>query len=442
MASMRFGELWRTGHLIDLRGREIGFLIGLCAALELAAGIGLSYVAGFADVQHVLGDMLVRWPWLLGLAASLIVSFAGYYLAYDGIFTLERGPRLTPRQMRVVVTAGFGGFLSHGGSSLDTHALTSAGCGKREASVRVWGLAGLEQGVLSLAACVAAIVMLATGRNVPPLNFTLPWAVIPVPGFLLAFWLAERYRGRLRDRRGGAGKAGLFLDSIHLVRRLFVTPGRRHARRRAAGRPGRPRVAAAATGSAEEHLGLGVALLRHPLGLAGRVGQRHAHDVGAAQRHHRPERAVADRADRVHAVPGGQHPVERGRRAAALDVAEHRTAGFLAGPLLDLRGQQLADAAQPDVAERVQLPGADLALLAGRVRALRDHHDRRVPGLEAVLHVGADLLDAERLLRDQDDVRAAGQARVQRDPADAAPHHLHDQRAVVALGRGVQPVDG
>ena len=226
---MRFGELWRTGHLIDLRGREIGFLIGLCAALELAAGIGLSYVAGFADVQHVLGDMLVRWPWLLGLAASLIVSFAGYYLAYDGIFTLERGPRLTPRQMRVVVTAGFGGFLSHGGSSLDTHALTSAGCGKREASVRVWGLAGLEQGVLSLAACVAAIVMLATGRNVPPLNFTLPWAVIPVPGFLLAFWLAERYRWRLRDNRGVAAKAGIFLDSIHLVRRLFLDPGMRHA---------------------------------------------------------------------------------------------------------------------------------------------------------------------------------------------------------------------
>src|SRR5438067_3599939 len=226
---MRFGELWRSGHLLDLRGREMGFLIGLCALLELAAGIGLSYVAGFGAVQHALGDMLVRWPWLLGLAAALIVSFAGYYLAYDGIFTLERGPRLTPRQMRVVVTAGFGGFLSHGGSSLDTHALTSAGCGKREASVRVWGLAGLEQGVLSLAACVAAIVMLATGRNVPPLNFTLPWAVIPVPGFLLAFWLAERYRGRLRDRRGGAGGAGIFLDSIHLVRRLFVTPGRRHA---------------------------------------------------------------------------------------------------------------------------------------------------------------------------------------------------------------------
>ncbi len=226
---MRFGELWRSGHLLDLRRREMSFLIVLAAALELAAGVGLAYVAGFPAVQHVLGGLLVRWPWLLGLAGSLTVSFAGYCLAYDGIFTLERGPGLTARQMRVVVTAGFGGFLSHGGAHLDSHALEAAGCERREASVRVRGLAGLEQGVLSLAACAAAIVMLVTGRNNPPLNFTLPWAVIPVPGFLVAFWLAERYRGRLRGKTGGACELGIFLDSIHVVRKLFLDPGRRHA---------------------------------------------------------------------------------------------------------------------------------------------------------------------------------------------------------------------
>ena len=47
----------------------------------------------------------------------------------------------------------------------------------------------------------------------------------------------------------------------------------------------------------------------------------------------------------------------------------------------------------------------------------------------------------ERLLRDQDDVGAAGQAGVQRDPAGVPAHHLDDQRAVVRLGGGVQPVD-
>jgi len=59
-----------------------------------------------------------------------------------------------------------------------------------------------------------------------------------------------------------------------------------------------------------------------------------------------------------------------------------------------------------------------------------------------VLHVGADPLDVERALRDEDHVRAAGQPRVQRDPAGVAAHHLHDQRPVVAFRRGVQPVDG
>ena len=73
---MRFGELWRSGHLLDRRRREIGFLIGLSAVLELAAGVGLAYVAGFAAVQHVLGGLLEHWPWLLGLAGSLVVSSA------------------------------------------------------------------------------------------------------------------------------------------------------------------------------------------------------------------------------------------------------------------------------------------------------------------------------------------------------------------------------
>ena len=75
------------------------------------------------------------------------------------------------------------------------------------------------------------------------------------------------------------------------------------------------------------------------------------------------------------------------------------------------------------------------------MRALGHHHDRRVPGLEALLDVAADLLDVERLLGDQDHVRAARDPGVQRDPARVAAHHLDDQRAVVALGRRVQPVD-
>ena len=55
----------------------------------------------------------------------------------------------------------------------------------------------------------------------------------------------------------------------------------------------------------------------------------------------------------------GEHAVERRRRAAALDVAEHRRARLEAGALLDLALEPLADPAEPRVAELV---------LAGRRR--------------------------------------------------------------------------
>jgi len=69
-----------------------------------------------------------------------------------------------------------------------------------------------------------------------------------------------------------------------------------------------------------------------------------------------------DRCDRVQAEAGRQDPVEGRRGAAALDVAEDRAAGLLAGPLLDLLGQHLADAAQPDVTAMA----ADTVVLATR----------------------------------------------------------------------------
>src|SRR5437764_8049637 len=64
-------------------------------------------------------------------------------------------------------------------------------------------------------------------------------------------------------------------------------------------------------GLAEEDFGFGVALGRDQLELAGGLDQRHPDDVGAAQRHHHAERLVVYRLDRMHAEPGGEHPVER-----------------------------------------------------------------------------------------------------------------------------------
>ena len=213
-----------SGHYLNRRGTEVALLVGLAVFLELAAGTGLAYLAGFEKVRAVLSSF--QWPWLLGLFGALFVSFAGYYYAYRGIFRVDSGPTLSRKQMRAVVAAGFGGFIAHGGGALDQYALEAAGADEQEAKARVSGLAGLEHGVLAVGGTATAIAVLALGRSLPPMDFSIPWAVIPIPGFLAAFWLAERYRARFSGRPGWRGHLGTLLDSIHLIRELFVRPRR------------------------------------------------------------------------------------------------------------------------------------------------------------------------------------------------------------------------
>ena len=205
-------------------GAGLSLLIVLAVLLQLAAGVGLAYVAGFSQVSAALGN--IRWVWLVALVGALFVSFAGYYCAYRGIFRVEEGPTLSRRNMRAVVVAGFGGFLAHGGGALDQYVLEAAGASRRDAKVRATALAGLEQGVLAVGVCAAAIAILASGLAQPPPGATVPWAIIPVPGFLVAFWAAGRYRARFRDRAGWRGAVASFLDSVYLIRVLFLRPHR------------------------------------------------------------------------------------------------------------------------------------------------------------------------------------------------------------------------
>lgn len=210
--------------LIERRATAIAMLLVLAAVLQLSAGVGLAYVAGFSSVHAVLGDF--QWAWLPALLGALGLSFVGYYYVYQGIFTVAGGPTLEASHMRTVVTVGFGGFLVHGGSAIDQYALEGAGADLREAKTRVSGLAGLEHGVMAVLGTAAAVAVLVSGRSAPPPDFTVPWAVLPVPGFLIAFWLAERYRDRFRGRPGWRGSVGNFLESIHLIRVMFTNPRR------------------------------------------------------------------------------------------------------------------------------------------------------------------------------------------------------------------------
>jgi hypothetical protein len=215
-------KLWGT-HL-QRRGAELALLLAAATLLELGAGIGLAFVVGFGRVR----DVLVHFDgvWLIALVGALIISFIGYYNAYQGIFRVEGGPRLSWRHMRAVVAAGFGGFLAYAGGALDQYALQSAGADESEAKVRAAALSGMEHGVLAIGGCGTSIVVLVAGLSRPSPGYTLPWAIAPVPGFLIAFWLAERYRARFHGQTGWRSWIATFLDSIHIVRALFVHPVR------------------------------------------------------------------------------------------------------------------------------------------------------------------------------------------------------------------------
>lgn len=227
--AVRPNGAWDPARLLSRPITRIGVFIALAATLEVAAGAGLAYLAGFTAVRHALGGFTGHWVWLGALVGSLVISFAGYYLSYRGIFIADGGPGLRARYMAGVMTAGFGGFLFQGGAALDSYALRAAGADARSAAVRVTALAGMEYGVLSLGGSGAAIAVLAAGGHAPPSSFTLPWAIIPVPGFVIAFWLSGRYRQRLRPASGMAGKLGTFLDAIAMVRTFCAHPLRNSA---------------------------------------------------------------------------------------------------------------------------------------------------------------------------------------------------------------------
>jgi hypothetical protein len=215
---------WRSlpGNLIDRRGAALVPPILLAAGLNIAAVGGLADIAGF----HVVYTSLIRiqWPWLCTVPAALAVSAIGYYFAYRSIYAADDGYELTRRQLTALVAAGFSGLFSAGGIRPDGLVLQARGASRREAMVRVTALAGMEQAMLALYGCAASIAWLCLGRAGVPLNFTLPWAVIPVPAFAAAFWLASRYRMRLHGRTGWRARLSVLRDAVLLIRRLFARP--------------------------------------------------------------------------------------------------------------------------------------------------------------------------------------------------------------------------
>jgi len=208
---------------VGAKPHRLLLLTAFAAFLYFGAGVALAYVAGFDRVWHTVQHP--RWFWLAASLGLVVLAFAGYYFGYRGVGKIEGGPDdLSHGDRLAVVAAGFGGFLAHGGTGIDQIVMRAAGGSAREAKVRVTLLGGLEHLVLAIPCSAAAVVLLVEGGRRPPLDFTIPWAVGPAIGFGVALWAAERYRGRLRRRKGWRGKLSILLDAAHLIGQMFRHP--------------------------------------------------------------------------------------------------------------------------------------------------------------------------------------------------------------------------
>ena len=208
----------RRSHL-DHTTRELVLFIALGASLAVAALIGVSWAAGFDAVAHRLNG--VDWIWIPIALGAEAIAYLGYMLAYREVARVEGGPTLPPAKTAALVATGFGPFIARGGFAVDLHAFRQECVSDREARVRVLGLGALEYALLAPATCIVAVILLFDHVQKPAEGLTMPWAIaVPVGGIVALSALG--LRERLRGHRGWRDHVAQWLDSIHVLRQLFV----------------------------------------------------------------------------------------------------------------------------------------------------------------------------------------------------------------------------
>ena len=208
------GRVLLPAHRLERRGSAVALVIAVAAALDLAAGTGVSYLAGFPAV----GGMLVRidWAWLVVAAGSLLV--------------FQCLPGHLPRRWRPGSGAAGSGrrrFRRIAGAWRRARPVRAASLrdrgGRGEGPRRRPGRDGAGH---------AGPGRLRRGGNgARPRGWPARRRVhaslgrlIPVPGFALGLWAAAWYADRFRGRAGWRGGVGRFLASVELIRKLFACP--------------------------------------------------------------------------------------------------------------------------------------------------------------------------------------------------------------------------
>jgi uncharacterized membrane protein YbhN (UPF0104 family) len=206
-------------HLERTRAESLVFVV---ASTAIATGtlVAVSWVAGF---DHVLYRLRAVDPiWFATAFGAQVVAYVGYVLAYREVARVEEGCAMSTRRLVAAVTAGFGPFVARGGFAVDVHAFKAAGLTDQQVRVRVLGLGALEYALLAPAACIVAIQLLADGHS-PSLGLTLPWAIAVPLGFVAALWAVEK-RDAIRSHSGRRRHLAQMLDSIHVLKCMFVRP--------------------------------------------------------------------------------------------------------------------------------------------------------------------------------------------------------------------------
>src|SRR5205814_2754362 len=142
---------------------------------------------------------------------------------------------------------------------------------------------------------------------------------------------------------------------------------------------------------------------------------------------------------RFHSEACPKNAVERGGRAAALQMAKDSAARFLPGALSDLTRDDVADSAKAIFAF---LAPAYHDLAVSRTCSLgHDDNRRRIAPISTRIDRGSDFAVIEWDLRDQNNMRAARDTAVQRNPPRVASHDFEHHDAFVTSGGRMQTIE-
>lgn len=213
-----------------LRGRgRTAILLVLGVLLVVGVGALIGRATEYAELLDSLAD--ARPGWFVLCLGGILLSYAGYTVAYRDAARVDGGPVIDLRRSLEVVVAGVGAMVAAsgaGGLAVHYWAFNRAGSPPHEAVRRVLAVNTLNWASLGVASAVGSIALIAGAGADVPLGATLPWAVGVPACVLAAIWVsAPRRRDRLTRTEGVSRPRQALADAIGgvvYVRRIVSRP--------------------------------------------------------------------------------------------------------------------------------------------------------------------------------------------------------------------------